>query len=401
MWVGINHPWITCGHDFGPRPPAWGGEHARRDWGAVRRELEVFRALGLRATRFWLLGGGVNYPAGEDPRGRFAVEPLRQRGGARRWLDGRALRRRAGSRDARFGTRFVTRGAPLPTLPRAYLDDFRALLAACDDAGVRLLPSLVSFELFHPIEIQRGDVPSRGRAALVFGDERRPDPAQIERFLDATLSPLLEVCAERPSALYAFEVANEPDWVVEGGPLHARLHGRRLAIMPKTVPRDAMARFLERGVDRITKAGLLASVGTKQADPRWMPPSLRAKLARLGAEGRYVHQLHHYPSPYEPARLPDHESLPIRPCLVGELPTAQARPLGLHAWCWPEGLAHYRAELDPARYLEARLRLIEARGYPAALVWGAHSTDGMSAWGPNQQAQVARYVGAPARRSAP
>lgn len=388
MWVGINHPWIACGHDFGPRPPAWGGD-AARDWDAVRRELHAFRALGLRVTRFWLLGGGVNFPVGEDPRDRYGIEPLPARTGLRDAISKRVVR---GGGEVR--SRFVTRGAPLPALPAAYLDDFRTLLAACADAGVQLMPSLVSFELFQPIEIQRGDVPSRGRAALIFGDDlRRPDPSQIDRFLDATLSPLLEVCAEYPRALYAFEVANEPDWAVEGGPLHARLRGRWLEVMPKTVPREAMACFLERAVDRIVAAGLLATIGTKQARVRWLPPKVRQKLARLGAEGRYVHQLHHYPSPYEPALLPAHDTLPIRPCLVGEMPTTQARPLGLHAWCWPEGLAHYRAELDPARYLEARLRLIEARGYPGALLWGAHSTDEMSAWGPSQKAQIARYLG--------
>ena len=389
MLVGINHPWIKCGHDFGARPPAWGGERAQRDFGEVERELRQWRELGVRVSRFWLLGGGVNYPVGQDPRALLGVEPLptptRLRAALRRHL----LVTRRGHRHERF----VLRGAELPALPQRFGDDFRALLQACERAQVKLLPSLVSFEFFHPIEEQTGGVCSRGRAALVFGDDPgRADPEQVDRFLDATLEPLLEISQEARSAIYAWEVANEPDWVVEGGPMHARLHGRRVSIMPKTVRADAMALFLERAVDRITRAGFVASIGTKLGHSAWLPRATVHKLSRLGREGRYLHQLHHYPSPYEPWRLPEHARLPIRPCLVGEFPTARGKPLGLHQWCWPEGISHYAAELDPARYLEARLRLIEAKGYPGALLWGGRSQDGMSAWGDAQRAQVARYT---------
>jgi len=386
--VGINHPWVSCGHDFGPRPPQWGGLHAKRDWGAVEAELREWRALGLEVSRIWVLAGGVNFPAGEDPRDRFGVAPVERAGGlVRERLRERFVRKRFGD----VWERFVLGDAELPPLPQSYLDDFRALLRACENAGVKLMPSLTSFEMFHPIDVQHAGVCSRGRAALVFGDRKLADPAQLRRFLDVTLSPLLEVSREHPEAIYAWEVMNEPDWVVEGGPVHARIRDGKLSIMPKTVPRQAMCALLEQAVDRIVDAGFLSSIGFKIGNPRWVPRPLMRKLGRLGDEGRYVHQLHHYPSLYEPWPLPRYEQLPVRPCLVGEFPTVQAPLFGLHKMAWPEGVTHLRHEQDPERYLRARLELIERRGYDGALLWGGRSTDGMTAWGEPQKAQVASY----------
>ena len=111
--VGINHPWVKCGHDFGPRPPAWGGDRAERDFGEIERELSAWRELGVRVSRFWVLGGGVNYPVGQDPRALFGVEPLPSPTRLRAALRQHLLVARRGHRHERF----VLRGAELPALP--------------------------------------------------------------------------------------------------------------------------------------------------------------------------------------------------------------------------------------------------------------------------------------------
>ncbi len=392
MRVGLNLPWIDCGHDFGHRPPPWNGGSAppKRDWAALGRELaEWRRELGVEVVRFWVLAAGVNYPVGADPRDHFSLAPLSPedallgRGG--RWLRGALIRA-----TWEESQRFVLASPELPPLPESFLADFEALFRAAADANVKLMPSLCSFELFHPVEPQGKEVFSRGRGALVFGNEG-DDHAQIERFLDATLEPLLDVAARYPDALEAFEVINEPDWSVEGGPMHGRFHGRSIRIMPKTVPAPIMARFLERGVARIVARGLRSTIGFKLADPKWLPPQVTRRFAQLGDRGDYVHQVHHYPSLYEPWRLRRHDRLPIRPCIVGEMPTRQAKACGVsHGW-WRERLRDLSRAADPDAFLQRRLEICAELGYPMALVWAAKSGDEMTAWSPRERAQVGRF----------
>jgi len=394
MRLGLNLPWIDCGHDFGQRPPPWNGgpRPPQRDWAALGRELGQWRReLGVEVVRFWVLAAGVNYPVGVDPRDHLSLAPLSPedallgRGG--RWLRG-ALIRATWRESQRFVLDSTTR---LPPLPESFLADFEALFRVAAEAGVKLMPSLCSFELFHPLESQGPDVFSRGRGALVFGNDG-DDSEQIERFFDATLEPLLDVAARHRDALEAFEVINEPDWSVEGGPLHGRFHGRSLRIMPKTVSAPMMARFLERGVARIIARGLRSTIGFKLANPKWLPKALHARLAELGAAGDYVHQVHHYPSLYEPWRLRRHTGLPIRPCIVGEMPTRQAKALGVsHGW-WRERLGDLSRAADADAFLERRLEICVELGYPMALLWAAKSGDEMTAWGPRERAQVGRFA---------
>lgn len=394
MRLGLNLPWIDCGHDFGRRPPPWNGGEAppSRDWPALGRELAQWRQeLGVEVVRFWVLAAGVNYPVGEDPRDRFSLAPLPPEaallGRGSSWLRA-ALVRATWERSERF---VLGSDPALPPLTEAFLADFEALFTVAAEAGVRLMPSLCSFELFHPVEAQGPNVFSRGRGALVFGNEG-DDHAQIERFFDATLEPLLDVAERHRDALEAFEVINEPDWSTEGGPLHGRFEGRRVRIMPKTVSAPMMSRFLERGVARIVQRGLRASIGFKLADPAWLEPAVRRRLTALGERGDYVHQVHHYPSLYEPWRLRPHDTLPIRPCIVGEMPTKQAKALGVsHGW-WRERLGDIHRAADPDAFLERRLEIAESLGYPLALLWAAKSGDEMTAWTPRERAQVGRFA---------
>ncbi len=364
--LGINHPWVDCGHDFGPRPPPWQGG-APRDWPAVARDLRRWReAAGVTVTRFWILAAGKNYPVGADPLGVFDRAPFPRAG--------------------RGAERLLPRG-PLPTLGDGFLDDLAALLGACAEAGVRLMPVLASFELFHPLEEQGGGVLSRGRGALVFGTTRDAAPRQLRAFLDATLEPVLDVLATRPAAVAAVDLMNEPDWPTVGGPRQLVLGPGRPRFMAKTVPGEAMSALLAEGVERVLRRGLVATIGFKEANPGWLSAGLRRRLAALGRGGRYIHQLHHYPSPHELRRLPAHERLPFQPCWVGELPTAIAWPPTPHAIPWPDEPRTLGEARDPERYLARRLRIIRARGYPGALLWGARSTEGLSAWGPAQWRQ--------------
>lgn len=392
MQLGLNLPWIQCGHDFGHRPPAWGhGERPRRDYEALADELARLRdVMGTNVVRMWVLAGGVNYPAGIDVLDQHRRVPWPLEEGLRIGLP-LGLRRRAlrASGVSKY-ERIELGEAPLPPLAGSFLEDFAALLKAFRRRGLRLMPVLVSFEFFHPVIVQIGGVASRGRNAFVFGDDGE-DLEQIERFLDATLSPLLDVSEGYRDAIEAWEVMNEPDWSTEGGPLHARLDADGFHVMPKTVPAAMMSEFLERSLRRITSAGFVSSVGFKKADPTWVSPSLRDFMATRAAAGEYLHQVHHYPSLYEPGRLKPHASLPIQPCIVGEMATIRGKPLGLHIAWWRERLRDIHRAGQADQYLRRRLEIIEELGYPMALLWSVKSKDLATDMSPDVVAQVARF----------
>lgn len=347
--IGANFPWVTCGHDFGPRPPAWNGAPPT-DWAKVRDELEGLAAIGVRVVRFWILAGGINYPVGRDPIEIAREVPFTAPYPSRwAWAKGRAFR-------------FEPREAP--PLPRAFLDDFAALLEACRAAGVRLIPSLLSFEMLLPIVEQKGGPKSGGRGAFVLGPLRA-------RFLDATLEPLLEVSELDRDAIFAWEVMNEPDWPA----LPTRHRG-------PYAPPDALSAFLLEGAERIARRGFLATIGFCNARPTWLAPSAQRGLARLAASGRYLHQRHFYAREDLGMRLPPAAWSAIQPCLLGELPTAQAR-----RWADPE---LWDTEADPDRYLEARIALAKERGYTGALVWAVKSDDPQTRWDDRVRAQIRR-----------
>ncbi len=359
MRLGVNYPWVTCGHDLGPRPPAWAGAPPT-DFAAVERELTGLRADGVDCARFWIFGGGVNLPVGARPEEVAVREP---------WLDRfPAWRRLFVARRAEVPARWrLTRA--LPDVPRGFLDDLERLLQACRASGVRLWPSLVSFELFLPIDDQVGGVTSRGRADFALG-------ANAAAFLDATLEPMLEVCEAYRDAVEVFELANEPGWC-----LVPSWERRRWGTHPAWVEPEALADWLVEGARRVARRGLIASVGFLHADPPWLPPSAKMTLRRLAERGAYRHQVHHYPSVTKVARLPDAADALCRPCWVGEIATSR------HGR-WDE----LSTEDDPRGYLAGRLALAEARGYEGALLWAHAATDPHVRWDAETRGQVRRFA---------
>jgi len=389
--VGINFPWVSCGHDFGPHPPAWGGDRGPRDWSDVERELRELRDLGLEVVRWWILGGGVNYPVGRNvtevgelvATGEGALHAIVDAG------LGRPARRLA--RDFIEGRRFrevrLHPETPPPPLPAAFLEDFRGLLDACRRADVRLVPSLLSFELFQPaVELNDGLV-KRGRRALVFGNPG--EPSQLEAFLDATLSPLLTASDDHRDTLFAWEVVNEPEWAVITGPVQLDRPSYGWVPSLHTVEPAEMCALIERGVQRILDAGFVATVGFADDAPSWLAPGLVETLRAHAAAGRYVHQRHHYPTVIADHSLPRHDGRLITPCMLGEMPSAQASSASNIRWRDRELRT---TERDPDRYLAARLDLAKSHGYPVALIWSARSGDERRTWDRAQKDQVRRYL---------
>lgn len=354
MFVGINYPWVACGHDFGDDPKAWGGPEVERDFDQVARDFEAFRTLGLTVVRMWVLAGGVNLP--EQDWSTCAS------------LEGSEL----------------CLSRPLPKVSARFVDDFCRLLEACRRAELKLMPSLLSFEFFQPAVRLKDDVVKRGRAGFVFGQ-----PDSLDHFLEATLSPLLEASKDYRDALFAWEVINEPDWVVKSGPRQVDRAAYGYRPSPRNIAEADMNSLLRRGVNTIVDHGFTATIGFKEAAPKWVGDPLWKTLKEGARDGHYLHQLHHYPTILGDRRLSPHQTSPIKPCIVGEFPTAAGNGLSNVRW---RDRALRDSERDDARYLQERLGWIEQQGYPGALLWAARATDNRSAWTLPQQEQTAAYL---------
>jgi hypothetical protein len=366
--VGANFPWIDCGWDFGEPPPGWQRSPAR-DFGQVERDLSQLRALGITVVRWFLLAGGVNYPVGQ--RIDSIASPVTN-------LLGKQVAWE------------LREGKVLPPLSEAFLRDFSSLCRACGNAGLTLLPSFLSFEWFDHAEAQ-----SRGRRSLVMGRAGEHYQLAIERFLDATLTPLLASAQDQRAHIFAWECINEPDWVVRGGPLNIEVK--------KTVEPWEMDAFIFLATRRIIQAGYRATVGFKQANPSWVQPYLWTYLRSAAARGEYLHQLHHYPTLISDRRLAPAESSDIQAVCVGEFPTSDEQaPLHNYAWADP-GLREH----DPGEYLFRRLMHIKEQGYAGAFLWdtepewikarrvkngGELEPDPRVRWTTRQREQVLRFT---------
>src|SRR5260221_916956 len=147
-------------------------------------------------------------------------------------------------------------------LSQKFLDDFELLLVKCETAGIQLLPSLFDFLAFRPTS---GSV---DRTSIV------NNPATREQFFSGVLHPLLSVSAKHPTAIYAWEMMNEPEWVTGSG---------------KPLPLFRMLDFLAEGVSLINSAGFKSTVGFGQYATvhTWDSVGL----------GVTIHQYHYYTQP--------------------------------------------------------------------------------------------------------
>jgi hypothetical protein len=200
------------------------------------------------------------------------------------------------------------------------------------------------------------------------------DEALAARFLDVVLAPLLAASRRNASAIYAWELINEPEWIVRSALVPARLQ-------PQRIDAAGMRRFLRRGLSMIAGHGFLPTVGFARARTlaRWDTPSRPLGLG--------LNQLHYYPRSSRARLAPAHFRNGL-PCLLGEFASQPGWPRP-----WPELPPH-------AQDVAARLALAERRGYRAALLWSYRAADRASL--PERaalDAQLARFTAAAASAS--
>lgn len=343
MYVGINYPWFQCGWDFGDPPRSWIGNRPLELWKKdkvrqIEADFQRFAAQGIFAVRWFILADGTNYGMG-------ACAPHRIRG---RW-----------SFD------------PLPeahAFHRSLQNDFEAVLRICARTGVKLLPSLIDFYWCHegrPLDGPDGVVKC-GRADII------RDPNKRGAFFDRVFEPLLALSMRYADSVYAWELINEPEWVIRK--FWCFLAGRK----NRTVSLEEMRAFIVEGMRRINgktlsngRPAFASSVGFAHWE------SLQSWNAE--ALGIRLPQFHYYAQKNRP--LPEAAVISRTGCILGEFATAAAKP-------WPELRSPHSDQS-----VRSRLLCIEGKGYPACFLWSARAVDPATRWTEGTQRDLLAYAG--------
>jgi hypothetical protein len=330
--VGINYPWAwnKFGVYFGSGE-AVPGDHPEYDvWLTnLDRNLGQLRAIGVSVVRIFLFCNATNL--GSTTPGRGPLVPLAAP---------------LGSHD--FPPRFApfqpwSTFVPPARVSAIYADQLDRMLRIFNHHGIKVIPSLTSFEAF-----AQGPRAS-GRTDIIV------DPATKAWFLANIVEPLLDVASANGNdrAVFAWEVMNEPGQVTESP------HVLALRKTNFPIPRAQMAAFLSDVIARIEGKGFSSTVGHHYAGDLSLPTgSLR--------------QFHYYPQDtawlkrfFVPSRLPPQSETRA---FVGEFPSAHTQPDQKNSVPWPEIPSSLQSGGGFSRTV-SRLQLLEAKGYGLALLW--------------------------------
>ena len=182
-----------------------------------------------------------------------------------------------------------------------FFRDFDVLVRSAERAGVLLMPVLLDFGwCAHPTIVS--GVQLGGHAEVI------RDPAKRQGFFDRALAPLLDRYGKHP-AIYAWDVCNEPEWVVGEVPDAFRGNHDVVSLADMRSFVQGCAAY----VHRLTATQLI-TVG-----------SARRKWLQLWTDcGLDLYQFHWYDhfQSEEPFPWAPYDELGLdRPCLIGEVPT--------------------------------------------------------------------------------
>ena len=409
MKVGINHPWVNYGFDFGPlvNPNAttWKTPVVDDDGTTgplVARQLKEYKECGISTVRWFILADGWNYgtPALKDGKWTFDPPDIGVSGHAK---------------------------------------DFEALLQAFKDSqtNIQLVPCFVDFNFFGPAKIV---LPGIGRpwnvtevvvpasaksvdefvksyydgngspgayagsaTAKRYAEEQRVDPATyvkggrssvlqdastIKKFLDSALQPLLAISAraEFKDLILAWDAINEPEMVLQ-------FPGEDASARP--VALTQMSGFLVEACKRIGDAGLRSTIGFQTARPLGLDDGSNTGKGRADALAKLAKaiepiyksktkpslgQFHFYPENRDQTKL---ANPPRRPpgaatsYAIGEFATRLESK-------WP-GMAG-------ADGIDVRLGLLKDAGYDFAFLWSGLNGGDHSSWTASEWEAVKRFT---------
>jgi hypothetical protein len=196
-------------------------------------------------------------------------------------------------------------GGRVQGLEDAFYRDFDVLLETAEKHRVSLIPVLLDYGWCAQPRSVSG-VQLGGHADVI------RDPAKRLSFLERALRPLLERYADHP-AVYAWEICNEPEWIIREIPEAIR-EGHDLVAL------DDMRSFVRGCAEYVHRLTRSHGVTLGSARRKW--------VTVWSGCGLDLYQFHWYndfrreePFPWRPY---DEVGLD-RPCLVGEVPTRGTR----------------------------------------------------------------------------
>ena len=256
-WLnGINLPWINYGKDFG------GGRSVPK----MEAAFTQFEKVGINSVRVWVHCDGRANPLFEKPGGKVTG------------------------------------------LPAGFLDDFEAMLDAAQEHGINVMPVLWSFDMVEDRTAAAG--PFAGvQQNLILKDDH------LDSYIENALRPMLGKLDAHP-ALYAWEICNEPEWMVAD----------------LDMPKEAVQRFHARIAAAIHKHGK-KPVTTGSASIKWNSDNFKgnwwsdeALQAAYSNRRAFLdfYQVHFYDwmleHGYDPYTYTPEELGLDRPVMIGESP---------------------------------------------------------------------------------
>ncbi len=190
-------------------------------------------------------------------------------------------------------------------LDDVFYRDFDVLVRTAERHGVLLVPTLLDFG-WCAVPTTVSGVQLGGHSAVI------RDAAKRQSFLDRALQPLLERYGRHP-AIFAWDVCNEPEWIIDEIPESFR---RNHDLVPLAEMR-AFVRSCAAYVHRLTPTQLV-TVGS--ARRKWLQHWTGCDL-----DFYQFHWYDHFQSE-EPFPWRPYAELGLdKPCLIGEVPTDNTR----------------------------------------------------------------------------
>jgi hypothetical protein len=450
--LGINFPWINYGWDFGSPPECFfnimyyldaeekniynNGKKVDRDrlwkekndeWEKTQRDtwrrnlknkIDYLKKINIYAVRWFILGDGLNY----------------------------GVKDQCPHEDYKSSKKGEWRFDDPPKLSKQFEDDFRFLLNCLASGGKKmmLIPSLVDYKWCNPGIMPNDNSWNKEKKSPTFVKGGRSDViidlSKRDKFFKNVLTKLLDISMNYKDIILAWELINEPEWVVENKPKkdEKNLHVSPLPCpemkkekdderckteIKKTIRREDMEKFIIAGLKIIEDKEFESTVGFARYS------SLKSwDQKALGT----LHQYHHYPDCSNPNKeVPKYSE---SPCIIGEFASASPQIYGRGKWepasvkikkwnkekgkcedkeieIWPEMWPHEKASQGSSKinlnnYLCFRLLEIQNKGYSYAFIWSARDyinkdspkgpiyqrPDRHTEWSENQKDQVMKYI---------
>jgi hypothetical protein len=355
MRIGFNYPWgfDEYGFNFGPvfAPPPPDGLPTWKN--SVPFRLEQMKRLGVSIIRWFILMNGLNYGRiTTDDRGQIqTIQAPRERVPVERFTPTLA----GGIRFGGSGWEF-----DLPDkLDPLVVQHFTLMLRNIRDARIQVIPSLVDFPFFamppdrrdavDPVRNVRPRNPNSGGGRT----DVMVIPSKRKQFFDTVLEPLLDASIPFKDQIFAWEVMNEPSWMI---------NAFTLVDNDPRMNRDALVAFLREGLSRIEARPEFAE---KSTVGHRFHSDLDSEALIRGLPTGKLPQFHYYGKFFDPDVVPPQKGKTfIGEIAVGANTLFAPRFRANQAAPWPE-----LQGADATDSVFVRLKLLAKLGYKEVFLW--------------------------------